>query len=222
MPKGKAAQKTFPTLNLSLNRSHVDENGDVTFGVMGDKYPPWFKQRIRAEIYSSIIKMGQRRLPVEPLWYELVRTKLADTRLCGQYAIPGSPQLSEAPPLPSPPPRQRSKRTVPAQAPRQSTKPSKKARRTAESYEITRIVREEGAWGGHKRWFAVEWAHVGYEPSWEAWRNAGGEPGTPVLTWKPLREVRNLTAFAEWEAERAAAEAAAAAVEAAEAEAVGQ
>ena len=213
IPKGTAALRSLPSLTLSLNRIHVDENGEVTFGVMVDKYPPWMKQRLRAEIYKAVIAMGQRRLPIDPDWYERLRYKLADARLCGTHAIPGAPLLADAPPLPSPQRGRRSKRTAAAQTPSSKrTKKQKRSKLTEEAYEITRIVREEGAWGGHKRWFAVEWSHVGYEPSWEAWRNAGGEPGTPVLTWKPLREARCLTAFAEWEA--AAAERAAAAAEA--------
>ena len=210
VPKGKAATRSLPTATISFNRVHMDENAVVTFGPMHDKYPPWFKQRLRAEIYKAYIAMGQRHLPVDPEVYSRVRYNLADGRLCGQHSIQGSPMLSDAPPPPSPPPRQSSKRKAPEP---KTSKAAKKARRapTVESYEIQRIVWEEGAWGGEKRWFAVEWAHVGYDESWEAWRNAGGEPGTPVLTWMPLRKARRLTAFREWEdaaAERAAERAA--------------
>ena len=52
------------------------------------------------------------------------------------------------------------------------------------------ILEETGRWGGVSRWFKARWAHEGYQPWWEGWRNAGGEPGTPVLTWLPLREAR--------------------------------
>ena len=220
IPKGKAANKSLPTLSLSLNRCHMDENADVTFGVT--TYPPWMKQRLRKEIYWAFIQMGQRRLPIDPAVYSLVQYKLADQRLCGTHAIPGTPMLHEAPPLPSPPPcKQSRKRGTPASSsPKTSGKKAKKATLTEETYEIERIVQESGAWGGHRRWFLVEWSHAGYEPSWEAWRSAGadcGAPGTPVRTWMPLSKVRNQVAFHEWE--EAADEADEAEAEADEAEA---
>ena len=209
-PKGRAALRSLPTITLSFNRIHMDENGEVTFGVT--TYPPWMRQRLRAEIYSSYIQMGQRHLPVDPTLYSLVASKLADTRLCGTHAKADSPPL---PPPPSPQQPTRSlKRKVLAPA-EPKTKKVKKERTAA--FEVERIVSEAGAWGGHSRWFVAEWSHVGYEPTWERWRNAGGNPGEPVLTWMPLREVRNLVAFREWEG--AAEERAAAAEERAAAEA---
>lgn len=39
VPKGKAATRNMPTLTLSHNIVHCEENGTVTFGVT--KYPPW-------------------------------------------------------------------------------------------------------------------------------------------------------------------------------------
>ena len=202
LPKGKAARRSFPTITLSFNRCYMDENAEVTFGSMVDKYPPWMKQRLRAEMYKSYIQMGQRHLPVDPDVYSLVRYKLADTRLCGTHSVSGSPQLSDAPPVPSPPPKQSKRAAEPTSAPR--TKAAKRTRYTSEKFEVEEFIEESGRWGGSSRWLVARWAHEGYEPWWEAYRNAGGEAGTPVLTWMPLREARKFLAFDRWEAAKAA------------------
>jgi hypothetical protein len=34
------------------------------------------KQKLRAEIFSSIVEMGKRHLPIDPTMYEAVRQKL--------------------------------------------------------------------------------------------------------------------------------------------------
>ena len=195
-PRGKAALRNLPTITLSFNRIYMDENGDVTFGVT--TYPPWMRQRLRAEIWNCYIQMGQRRLPVDPTLYETIRTRIADPALCGQYASAPPPL---PPPLPSTPPSASSHKRERA-SPRTAAKP--KAAKTAVFGEVARFVQESGAWGGHKRWFLAEWDHEGYEPSWEKWRSRGeGEPGTPVLTWMPLREARRFTAWEEWEEAKA-------------------
>ena len=153
-------------------------------------YPPWMRQRLRAEIFKAFIEMGQRRLPVDPDFYALVQSKLADAHLCGTHATASAPMPA---PL-SPTPTASRKRSASL-----SLVPTTKAKKTKAAFEVQRVVREEGGWGGHRRWFVVEWSHEGYEPSWEAWRSAGGEVGSPVLTWMPLKEVINLIAFREWE-----------------------
>ena len=58
---------------------------------------------------------------------------------------------------------------------------------------------------GEPLWFKVRWAHEGYQPWWEEWRNAGGEPGTPVLQWMKLSEAQRHEAFETWEAAKEAA-----------------
>ena len=178
IPKGKMALKRFPEIRMSHNVIMLDENGTVTFGVT--TYPPWMKQKLRAEIFSAFLEMGQRNLPVDPSLYEVVRTKLSDPALCGQYSKVETRLLPPWPP-PSPP------RTPPSrkgkQASPKTAAPAKKTKPAAVVGEVARIVRESGAWGGHRRWFLAEWAHEGYDPSWEAWRSKGeGEPGTPVVS----------------------------------------
>ena len=175
-PKGKAALRNLPTITLSFNRVYLDENADVTFGVT--TYPPWMRQRLRAEIFKAFIQMGQRRLPVDPEQYERVRARLADPSLCGQYA---SAQPPLPPPLPSPPPDTPSRKRKAAASPKTEAK-AKKTKPAPVVGEVARFVRESGAWGGHSRWFLAEWTHEGYQPWWEAWRSKGeGEPGTPVV-----------------------------------------
>ena len=108
---------------------------------------------------------------------------------------------------PPPQPKAASKSKAARKRKAEAAPSTQKAAKFAKSkaWEVERIVEESGAWGGHKRWFVVEWAHENYTPSWEAWRNAGGAAGTPVLTWMPLKKVRRLQAFQAWEAARATA-----------------
>ena len=200
-PIGKNARMRLPTIAGSSNTVYMDENGDVTFGSM--QYPPWKKQELRAEIYSSFVAMGQRRLPVDPDMYELVRMRLADERICGEYwqnSLPLPPPLP--PPAPSPPRGKPSKRRCESSPRTAAAKKPKKA--AAVRGEVQRVVREEtGPWGKRRRpetWCVVEWSHEEYEPWWERWRNAGGDPGTPVRTWMGPREVRRYLAWEEWEA----------------------
>ena len=176
IPKNKAATLRFASMRLSHQLTYMDENADVTYST---GYPPWMKQRLRAEIYSAFIKMGQRHLPVCPIQYALVSSRLADPYFTGRWAKVSSP----LPPPPSTQPKPPSgvKRRKSTELSPATTKKAKKARLTEKSYDVERIVEESGPWGGHSRWFAVQWAHEGYEPSWEAWRNAGGLPGTPVV-----------------------------------------
>ena len=193
VPKGKAATRRFPSLKLSHQLVFTDENADVTFG---REYPPWMKQRLRARAYKAIVQMGQRHLPVDAAWYSLIQSKLADPSLTGRWAET-SPPL----PPPPPPPLPKSKGGSPA-ATIVKSKAAKKKKLTDEAYAVEQIVEEAGAWGGHKRWFLVEWSHEGYEPGWERWRSPGcGQPGTPVRTWLPLRKVCTWEAFQRWEAD---------------------
>ena len=109
----------------------------------------------------------------------MVRTRLADASYCGQYASTRPPL---PPPLPSPPPSAPSRKRKAAASPKTAAKP-KKAKPAPVVGEVARFVRESGAWGGHSRWLLAEWAHEGYDPSWEAWRSKGeGEPGSPVVS----------------------------------------
>ena len=153
------------------------------------------KKLLRAEIYSAFLKMGQKGLPVDGATYLVVRERLGDPNLCGQWAQTGFPP---PPPLPPPqtPSKKRSKRSPSAGSKGMAPKPTKRPRR----FEVESIVEESGPWGGHRRWFMVKWA--GYHASWEAWR-IRGEPGTPLETWEPLRTVARTQALADWDRARA-------------------
>lgn len=204
IPKHKAAQRRLAYVTYRWNIVFMDENSNVTFGVMEEKYPPWYKQQLRAEIFKAFIAMGQRRLPVCPVAYEAVRAKLADSRLCGPH---WENSLSLPTTVEQPPPSLLSrKRTASSQAsPRTATKKQKAAANVRGT--VSRIVRQEtGPWGKRRKletWYVAEWDHSSYEPWWEQWRNAGGAPGTPVLTWMGLREARRYLAFNDWVAARA-------------------
>ena len=151
VPKGKAARRSMPSITLSFNRCHMDENANVTFGVT--TYPPWMKQRLRAELYKAFVEMGQRRLPVDPTVYELARSKLADPRLCGTHAVSGMPLLCEAPPLPQPqrsqlqphaPTRKRGATSAKADAPTRRRR-SRRARRRSTRWRRSSRRRAAGA-----------------------------------------------------------------------------
>ena len=120
----------------------------------------------------------------------------------GKHAKP----IDKLPLLPPPPPvAPKGKRKAAAEP---ATKAAKKTKAVTH-FDVARILEEAGKWGGHSRWFLVEWDHAGYTPSWEAWRSPGcGQPGSPVLQWLPLRSVSMTDAFKEWEAAKATAEAA--------------
>ena len=45
VPKGKAATRSLPTGTFSMNRVHMDENAEVTFGVT--TYPPWMQRALK-------------------------------------------------------------------------------------------------------------------------------------------------------------------------------
>jgi hypothetical protein len=87
------------------------------------------------------------------------------------------------------PPKARKARAKTAPPPPQPKPPKEPSR-----WEVERIVEESGAWGGHKRWFLVEWK--GYSPSWEKWR-VQGEVGSPIATWEPLRRMSRTQALKE-------------------------
>ena len=139
LPTGKSAQLVFPTLSVKHNVVTMDENADVTFGVT--MYPPWMRQRLRAEIFTAFVEMGQRRLPVDPELYEVVRQKLANPALCGQY-VSTRPPLP--PPLPSPPPNTPSRKRKEVASPKTAAK-AKKVKPAPVVGEVARFVREEGA-----------------------------------------------------------------------------
>eukprot|EP00966_Prymnesium_polylepis_P215188 4983608-Prymnesium_polylepis.1 len=44
--KGKSRTVSLPTLKWRVNVIMMDENADVTFGVMQDKYPPWVRDSL--------------------------------------------------------------------------------------------------------------------------------------------------------------------------------
>ena len=49
------------------------------------------KKRLRSEICSAYIEMGQKRLKVDAAVYELVWQRLADATLCGPHAMQQTP-----------------------------------------------------------------------------------------------------------------------------------
>ena len=53
IPQGKAATRNLPSVILSLNRVHLNLDGEVTFGVKGDEYALALKKLLRARIYTS-------------------------------------------------------------------------------------------------------------------------------------------------------------------------
>ena len=147
------------------------------------------KQKVRAAMYEGFLAMGTKGLPVDPTLYSLVQAKLSDAALCGLHARADTLPL---PPPPQPPlvGRKRSKRAA------TSTPPPKKAKAQSR-FEVEKIVEEAGAWGGHKRWFLVQWK--GYDPAWEPWRVSGAK-GSPIATWEPLRRMSRTEALAAWDA----------------------
>ena len=159
------------------------------------------KQRLRAELYSDFLSMGQAKMPVDAATYSLVQSRLADPTLCGPHA-----KTDATPPPPPPPPPASSK----SSKPRSQTKKAKaiaKAKKPTKPpthFEVDCITAESGAWGGSSRWFFVKWK--GYHASWEAYR-VRGEPGTPVETWEPLRTMRMTEALKAWDAATDAASA---------------
>ena len=74
----------------------------------------------------------------------------------------------------------------------------------ARRFDVSRILAEQQSTGAAKCYYLVEWA--GYDPSWEEWR-ISGEPGTPLVTWEPLRNVRMTDAFCSWKQAQAQNEA---------------
>lgn len=140
------------------------------------------KKRLRAEIYSSYVKMGQNGMDVDPELYEVVSSKLASTLLCGNYA-------RESPCLP---PREERKRR------------ERLPRFTIEDSSIDTIVAEELPSRVNWHRYLVRWR--GYHPSWEAWRLPGrGAPGDPVESWEPASNLIGTRALAEWKAQHASA-----------------
>ena len=174
IPLGQSSLISLPSISFKHNVVMMDENTDVTFGVKD--YPAWMKKQLRAEIYSSYLKMGQAHLPVDPALYDLVRLKLADTALCGKHCQPLSAN-------------------VPSSA--LSPLPKKIRSSITREEEIDSILAEEKPTATTWRRFRVRWA--GYEASWEMWRTLGeGLPGSPVETWEPLKVVAGSAALKRW------------------------
>lgn len=141
------------------------------------------KKRLRAEIFSSYIKMGQAGMDVDAELYTVVSERLRSHLLCGNHA-------RESPVLP--PRRPRLKRM-------------RHPRFLIEDESIEMIVDEEQP--SKKNWhrYLVRWR--GYDPSWEAWRVPGrGSTGDPVESWEPAANLRGTRALAAWEAAGTAAE----------------
>ena len=141
--------------------------------------------------------MGLAGKPVDPATYSLVRERLADQSLCGKYHRTGFADLP-----PPPPSSNSSRRSRKSSQRRSATTPPKppKQPKPQTHFEVERITEEAGRWGGHSRWFLVQWK--GYHPSWEPYR-ARGEPGTPVETWEPLTVMRRTEALKAWDAAKA-------------------
>lgn len=145
------------------------------------------KKRLRAEIYSAYIEMGQKGMPVDPMLYTIVQTKLLDDKLCGTHA-------KRTPPLPP----------VSSAAPhRRSVNASKEKRqRSCSIFEIVEILAEEPASKTTWHRFLVRWK--GYDPSWEQWRIPGrGQVGAPIETWEPATSLRQTEALARWKRQHA-------------------
>ncbi|KAL3932350.1 MAG: hypothetical protein SGPRY_000741, partial [Prymnesium sp.] len=159
--KGKACLEKLPTMSYKMNVVMMDENADVTFG--NKDYPASFQKRIRARICSSFLEMGQHGLAVDPELYNLVRTRLADTLLCGKHAETWEKDM--------PPPAMK--------------KQSRSRSAQSDMHEIDAILAKEEETKTHWQRYLVRWA--GYQPEWEAWRIPGrGSPGDPLETWEPL------------------------------------
>ena len=62
-------------------------------------------------------------------------------------------------------------------------------------YEVAEILEERPCSGKAKVWYKVRWQ--GYHPSWEAWR-IEGQPGDPVITWEPEKNVIDSEAMWAW------------------------
>ena len=73
--------------------------------------------------------------------------------------------------------------------------PAASAPAATTTYDVAEILDERKSTGAAKSYVLVRW--TGYQPSWEAWR-ISGEPGTPLETWEPLRNVRRTEAYARW------------------------
>lgn len=139
------------------------------------------KKRLRAEIYSSYIKMGQAGMDVDGELYQVVSDRLANTLLCGSHA-----RVS-----PSLPPREERRRR------------ERLPKFIIDDSSIEAIVAEELPSRTNWHRYLVRWR--GYDPSWEAWRLPGqGAPGDPVESWEPATNLMGTRALAEWEAQRAA------------------
>ena len=91
------------------------------------------KKRLRSEICSAYIEMGQKRLKVDAAVYELVWQRLADATLCGPHAMQQTPALSQAPEAPK-------RRHA---APRAKEPPAKRVRTAEPRWPIDSIVAEE-------------------------------------------------------------------------------
>lgn len=144
------------------------------------------KKRLRAELYTSYLKMGKMGLRVDAQLWEVVRQKLASHELCGTHA---------------------SVWTEPLPARAQEKLKRVKGARVSQRFliddtSIDAIVDEElpSARVWHR--YLVRWK--GYDPAWEAWRIPGrGSPGDPIESWEPATSLQGTAALERWEAANA-------------------